>query len=83
MIDKPVREFIKELNNTKVKRKYNIGDKVKIQTANDDGIVYHDCEIIDCERKQVYINEEHENVCKLQTINKPTFYFSRDEKELN
>ena len=83
MTDKPVREFIKELSNTKVKRKYNIGDKVKIQTTNDDGIVYYDCEIIGYERKQVYINGEHENVYKLQTINKPTFYFSKDEKELN
>ena len=67
----------------KVKRKYNIGDKVKIQTTNDDIIVYYDCEIIGFQRKQVYINGEHENVYKLQTINKPTFYFSRDEKELN
>ena len=66
-----------------VKRKYNIGDKVKIQTTNDDGIVYYDCEIIDCERKQIYINGKSENVYKLQTINsKPTFYFFRDEWEL-
>lgn len=65
-----------------VKRKYNIGDKVKIQTQNDKGLVYYDCEIIDCERKQVYINGESENVYKLRTINKPTFYFFRNECEL-
>ena len=66
----------------KVKRKYNIGDKVKIQTQNDKGLVFFICEIIDCERKQVYINGEYENVYKLQTINKPTFYFFRAECEL-
>ena len=66
-----------------VKRKYNIGDKVKIQTTNDDIIVYYDCEVIGCERKQVYINGEFENVYKLQTINKPTLYFFRDECELD
>ena len=65
------------------KRKYNIGDKVKIQTTNDDGIVSYDCEIIDCERKQVYINGESENVYKLRTINnKLTLYFFIDEGEL-
>lgn len=64
------------------KRKYNIGDKVKIQTQNDKGLVFFICEIIDCERKQVYINGEYENVYKLQTINKPTFYFFRAECEL-
>ena len=64
------------------KRKYNIGDKVKIQTQNDKGLVFFICEIIDCKRKQVYINGEYENVYKLQTINKPTFYFFRDECEL-
>ena len=52
-----------------VKRKYNIGDKVKIQTTNNNGIVYYDCEIIDCERKQIYVNGESENVYKLRTIN--------------
>ena len=68
----------------KVKRKYNIGDKVKIQTTNNDIIVYYDCEIIGYERKQVYINGKSENVYKLQTINsKPTFYFFRDECELD
>ena len=66
-----------------VKRKYNIGDKVKIQTTNNDIIVYYDCEIIGFQRKQVYINGESENVYKLQTINStPTFYFFRDEWEL-
>ena len=66
-----------------VKRKYNIGDKVKIQTTNNDIIVYYDCEIIGFQRKQIYINGESENVYKLQTINsKPTFYFFRDECEL-
>lgn len=66
-----------------VKRKYSIGDKVKIQTTNNDIIVYYDCEIIGFQRKQVYINGECENVYKLQTINsKPTFYFFRDECEL-
>ena len=65
------------------KRKYNIGDKVKIQTTNDNGIVYYDCEIIDCERKQIYVNGESENVYKLRTINnKLTLYFSIDEGEL-
>ena len=65
------------------KRKYNIGDKVKIQTQNDKGLIYYDCEIIDCERKQVYINGESENVYKLRTINnKFILYFFIDECEL-
>lgn len=38
-------------------RKYNIGDKVKIQTQNDKGWVWYDCEIIDRERKQVHIDD--------------------------
>ena len=65
------------------KRKYNIGDKVKIQTTNNNGIVYYDCEIIDYERKQIYVNGEYENVYKLRTINnKLTLYFFIDEREL-
>ena len=52
----------------KVKRKYNIGDKVKIQTQNDKGLVFFICEIIDCEREQVYINGEYENVYKQAVI---------------
>ena len=65
------------------KRKYNIGDKVKIQTTNNNGIVHYDCEIIDCERKQIYVNGESENVYKLRTINnKLTLYFFIDECEL-
>lgn len=67
-----------------VKRKYNIGDKVKIQTQNDKGWVWYDCEIVDSERKQIYINGEYENIYKLQTIdNKYTFYFFRCEGELD
>jgi hypothetical protein len=66
-----------------VKRKYNIGDKVKIQTQNDKGWVWYDCEIIDCERKQIYVNGEYENVYKLQTVDNPTFCFYRCEGELD
>ena len=44
-----------------VKRKYNIGDKVKIQTQNDKGLVWYDCEILDSTREQIYINGEYEN----------------------
>lgn len=64
-----------------VKRKYNIGDKVKIQTQNYKGLVWYDCEIIDSTR---YINEEYENVYRLQTIDtNPTLYFYRCEGELD
>ena len=67
-----------------VKRKYNIGDKVKIQTQNDKGLVWYDCEIIDSTREQIYINREYENVYRLQTIdNSPRFYFYRCEGELD
>ena len=67
-----------------VKRKYDIGEKVEIQTVDDNGIVCYDCEIIGCERKQIYVNGEYENVYKLQTIdNNPTFYFFRYECELD
>ena len=38
-----------------VKTKYNIGDKVKIQTQNYKGLVWYDCEIIGFQRKQIYI----------------------------
>ena len=63
------------------KRKYNIGDKVKIQTQNDKGLVWYDCEIIGSTR---YINEEYENVYRLQSIDtNPTLYFYRCEGELN
>lgn len=65
-------------------RKYNIGDKVKIQTQNDDGIVYYDCEIIDSERVQMYVNGGLETEYKLRTIdNKLGFYFIRTRKELD
>lgn len=58
--------------------------QIKIKTVNDNGVVYYDCEIIGYHRKQIYINGEYENVYELQTIDtKPTFYFFRDEKELN
>ena len=67
-----------------IKRKYNIGDKVKIQTQNDKGLVWYDCEIIGSTREQIYINGEYENVYKLQTIgNNPTLYFYRCEGELD
>ena len=63
------------------KRKYNIGDKVKIQTQNDKGLVWYDCEIIGSTR---YINEKYENVYRLQTIDiNPTLYFYRCEGELD
>ena len=63
------------------KRKYNIGDEVKIQTQNDKGLVWYDCEIIGSTR---YINEEYENVYRLQSIDtNPTLYFYRCEGELN
>ena len=64
-----------------VKTKYNIGDKVKIQTQNYKGLVWYDCEIIGSTR---YINEEYENVYRLQTIDtNPTLYFYRCEGELD
>lgn len=67
-----------------VKRKYNIGDKVKIQTQNDDGIVYYDCEIIDSKRVQMYVNGGWETEYRLRTIdNKLELYFIRTEKELD
>lgn len=67
-----------------VKRKYNIGDKVKIQTVNDTGIVYYDCEIINSKRVQMYVNGGLETEYKLRTINnKIELYFIRTEKELD
>ena len=64
--------------------KYNIGDKVKIQTVNDTGIVYYDCEIIDSKRVQMYVNGGWETDYRLRTIdNKLGFYFFRTEKELD
>ena len=67
-----------------IKRKYNIGDKVKIQTVNDNGWVWYDCIIIDSERKQIYINGDYENIYKLQPVgNNPPFYFYRCEGELD
>ena len=64
-----------------VKTKYNIGDKVKIQTQNYKGLVWYDCEIIGSTR---YINEEYENVYRLQTMDtNPTLYFYRCEGELD
>ena len=65
-------------------RKYNIGDKVKIQTQNDKGLVWYDCEIIGSTRGQIYINGKYENVYRLQIINSnPTVYFYRCEGELD
>lgn len=67
-----------------IKRKYNIGDKVKIQTQNDNGWVWYDCEIIDSKRVQMYINGGWETEYKLRTINnKLELYFTRTEKELD
>jgi len=67
-----------------VERKYNIGDKVKIQTINDNRIVYYDCEIIDSKRVQMYVNGGWETDYRLRTIdNKLGFYFFRIEKELD
>ena len=67
-----------------VKRKYNIGDKVKIQTQNDKGWVWYDCEIIDSKRVQMYVNGGWETDYRLRTIdNKLGFYFFRTEKELD
>lgn len=67
-----------------VKREYNIGDKVKIQTFNDTGIVYYDCEIVDSKRVQMYVNGGWETEYRLRTINnKLGFYFIRTGKELD
>lgn len=67
-----------------VKRKYNIGDKVKIKTQNDKGWVWYDCEIIGSKRVQMYVNGGWETEYRLRTIgNNPTFYFREDEKDLD
>ena len=66
------------------KRKYNIGEQVKIQTVDDTGIVYYDCEVIDSKRVQMYVNGGLETEYKLRTINnKIELYFIRTEKELD
>ena len=52
-----------------IKRKYNIGDKVKIQTQNDKGLIWYECEIIDSKRVQMYVNGGLETEYKLRTIN--------------
>ena len=65
-----------------VKRKYNIGEQVKIQTQNDDGPICFVCTIMDSTRVQSFVNGDLETIYRLQTINSPTLYFYRSEDEL-